>query len=143
MRPESPSAWRLVELGFRDVYDYVGSKMDWIDADLPFEGAIRGESLGYLADRSAPSCRPEELVGAVRARVAGRASCVVNDGGIVLGLLPAAATGTGRVADVMEEGPSTYRPHVTATEILPQAERRGLDEVMSLLRRAGFSGLCL
>ncbi len=32
------AAWRLETLSFGDVYDYVGSKMDWIGAGLPFEG---------------------------------------------------------------------------------------------------------
>jgi hypothetical protein len=32
------AAWRLEELGFRQVYDYVPSKIDWFANGLPREG---------------------------------------------------------------------------------------------------------
>jgi CBS domain-containing protein len=114
-------------MGFGAVYDYVGSKMDWIDSDLPFEGTVRGECLGLLAERSVPTCRPGESVSAARARMADRrASAVLNDDGVLLGLLPADRA-DGRVVDAMVEGPSTYRPHVTATELVARLERRRPD----------------
>ena len=116
-------------MGFGAVYDYVGSKMDWIDSDLPFEGTVREESLGFLAERSVPTCRPGEPVGAARARGADRrASAVLTGAGVLLGLLPADRAGEeGRVIDAMVEGPSTYRPHVTATELVARLERRRPD----------------
>ena len=104
--------------------------MDWIDSDMPFEGTVRQATLGFLADRSAPTCRPDEPVASVRERVADRQAGVVNETGVLLGLLPPHAGGSPRVEEVMIEGPSTYRPHVTAAEVLPQAERRNMDEVI-------------
>ena len=119
--------------------------MDWIYADLPFEGNIREETLGFLADRSVPTCRPDEPVAAALARAAGRGPCaVVNGSKVLLGLLPTDASGTGPVIDAMDEGPSTYRPHVPAAEVLPQAERRHRDPVIVTThegRLVGFVGL--
>lgn len=105
--------------------------MDWIDSDLPFEGTIREETLGFLADRSVPTCRSGELAAAARGRVADRRpSAVLNEDGVLLGLLADDGDGPGRVIDRMREAPSTYRPHVTAEEVLPQVERRRLDDVI-------------
>jgi hypothetical protein len=35
------AAWRLEAAGFGPVYDYAAGKMDWLAADLRFEGAAR------------------------------------------------------------------------------------------------------
>ena len=35
------AAWRLEEAGFGPVYDYKAGKIDWIAADLPFEGTAQ------------------------------------------------------------------------------------------------------
>ena len=32
------AAWRLEAAGFGPVYDYAAGKMDWLAADLPFQG---------------------------------------------------------------------------------------------------------
>lgn len=120
------AAWRLVEMGFNDVSDYVGSKMDWIDAGLPFEGTLAGETtLARLADPAVPTCGLDERTDGVRARL-GRwpLAVVVNDARVVLGVLRAAGAEPGRaVSEVMREGPSTYRPHVTAAELAPKLRR--------------------
>jgi CBS domain-containing protein len=122
------AAWRLESLGFGEVYDYVGSKMEWIGAGLPWEGSEASQpKLGDLANPNVPLCALDDTVGAVRAGLGQRAICLaINDERIVLGLVRAEALGPDddrRVSEVMQEGPSTYRPHVPATEM---AER--LDE---------------
>src|SRR6516165_9612523 len=35
------AAWRLEAAGFGPVYDYAAGKMDWLAADLPFEGTAQ------------------------------------------------------------------------------------------------------
>lgn len=122
------AAARLGSLGFTDVYDYVGSKMDWIGAGLPFEGArADGPHLAALADRSVPTCGLDETVGQVRGRLGDWELClVVDDHGIVLGLVRAEALAleeTRPISAVMQEAPRSHRPHVTPAEIKKQVER--------------------
>jgi rhodanese-related sulfurtransferase len=119
-------AWRLASVGFREVYDYVASKVDWIGAGLPFEGS-RAEQphLATLADRDTPTCAIDELAADVRRRTSDTQRCVVvNEHRVVLGLVAAEALDSNgaRIADVMQEAPRTFRPHVTAVEMIDQLD---------------------
>ena len=81
-------------MGFTRVYDYVAGKLDWLAAGLPTEGtnAMRPRAAD-LARKDVPTGRPDEHLEDVRARVgaAGWDACVVvNEAGVVLGLLRAA-----------------------------------------------------
>ncbi len=117
------AAWRLEHLGFAETYDYVGSKMDWIGEGLPFEGSLADQPrLSTLADPDVPTCAPDETVAQVRTRLGRWELCLVVAGTqrVVLGLVRAEALGMEddrQIVEVMQEGPSTYRPHVTAEEM--------------------------
>lgn len=116
------AAWRLESLGFDPVYDFVGSKMEWIGVGLPWEGTEASQlSLGTLANPDVAVCALDDTIGVVRARLGHHPVClVVNGERLVLGLVAAEALGSDDdlpVASVMQEGPSTYRPHVSATEM--------------------------
>ena len=89
------AAWRLESLGFGEIYDYVGSKMEWIGAGLPWEGSEASQpKLGDLANPNVLLCALDDTVGAVRAGLGQRPICLaVNDERIVLGLLRAEALG--------------------------------------------------
>jgi rhodanese-related sulfurtransferase len=64
------AAWRLEELGFTKVYDYVPSKIDWFANGLPREGkAAETPWTGDLARDDVPTCAPNDRVGDVRDRV--------------------------------------------------------------------------
>lgn len=122
------AAWRLESLGFEDVYDYVGSKMDWVGAGLPFEGTRAGQpSLQTLAEGDVPTCSLDDTVGDVRARVGDRGFCVVtNHARVVLGLVRAESLGTDdeqRIGGVSREGPKTIRPHLRPVDVLPEIEK--------------------
>lgn len=122
------AARRLESLGFAEVYDYVASKMDWIGAGLPFEGKrADGPHLATLADRSVPTCSPDEKVGDVRGRLDGWELCpVIDEHHVVLGLIRAEALAMepGRQVDtVMQEAPRTHRPHVTPEELKDKLDR--------------------
>ena len=118
------AAWRLESLGFTNVYDYAGGKLDWLAAGLPTEGSnTEAPRAGDLARNDVPTCEVQERLGEVAARVhgAGWTTCVVvNAERVVLGLLrtreleqePSALIG-----HVMRPGPSTFRPFVSATEM--------------------------
>ena len=117
------AAWRLEHLGFPETYDYVGSKMDWIGEGLPFEGTLADQPrLSTLADPDVPTCALDETVAQIRGRLGRWELCLVVTGPqrVVLGLVRAEALGMEddrRIVEVMQEGPSTYRPHVTAEEM--------------------------
>ena len=145
------AAWRLESLGFKQVYDYVDGKLDWLAAGLPSEGrnATRARA-GDIARRAVPTCGLEEPIRAVRERVAAAgwdACVVVNDERVVLGLLRAAELRNGHeepVERVMRPGPSTFRPHVSLEDIakflvahdLPNAPITTSDgRLVGLLRR--------
>lgn len=122
------AAARLGSLGFTDVYDYVGSKMDWVGAGLPFEGnRANGPRLATLAHRSVPTCGLDETVGEVRGRLGDWELClVVDDRDIVLGLVRAEVLdmeATRLISEVMQEAPRSHRPHVTPAELEKRLER--------------------
>ena len=124
------AAWRLERLGFTQTYDYVGSKMDWIGEDLPFEGTLADTPrLSTLAAPDVPTCTLDETVAQVRGRLGSWELCLVVAGPepVVLGLVRAEALGledTRPIVEVMQEGPSTYRPHVTAEEMSANLQSR-------------------
>ena len=106
------AAWRFEQLGATDVYDYLDGKMDWIGAGLPWDGSA--ELVSGHFDPRIPTCRADERVDKVAARVGSVDLCVVVIGaGVVNGVMrrPQLEQANGaRVADVMELGPATVRP---------------------------------
>jgi CBS domain-containing protein len=121
------AAWRLESLGFGEVYDYVGSKMEWIAAGLPWDGSDAAQpKLGDLTDGDVAVCALDDTVAVARAALGQRPIClVVNEQRIVLGVVRAEVLGADDnrpVSEVMDEGPSTYRPQVPATEMAERLE---------------------
>jgi predicted transcriptional regulator len=85
------AAWRLEQLGFAEVYDYVPGKSDWTAAGLPREGASADiPQAGDIVDRKVPTCGPHESLGDVLDRLPAGADglcVVVNEANVVLGTL--------------------------------------------------------
>src|SRR5919201_3152684 len=96
------AAWRLESIGFTQVHDYAAGKADWGSAGLPLEGT-RGSAtrVGAHLNRGIPTCRLDEQLSEVRARVRalGSTCFVVNDEQVVLGRL-------GRTALAGDDDPS-------------------------------------
>jgi len=99
------------------VHDYVAGKADWGSAGLPLEGTRGSDTrVGAYLRRDVPTCRLDERLSDVRARVraAGWDTCfVVNDEKVVLGRLGRAALAGEddvSVEEAMSAGPSTVRP---------------------------------
>ena len=116
------AACRLERLGFSEVYDYVPGKAAWLGMGLPADGSVSdSDRAGSVARHDVPTCGPEEPVGEVRARTQGWDTCVVVDGGVVLGVLD--VEGLERVEarttaeEAMRAGPSTFRPSITRREL--------------------------
>lgn len=127
------AAARLESLGFRDVYDYVAGKVDWLAAAMPTEGKIaQAPTAGSLARRDVPTCRLVEHVGDVRTKVreSGVDLCVVvNSDRVVLGVLrerELASPDDTRAEDAMRAGPSTFRPHVPIADMASYMSKHDL-----------------
>lgn len=102
----------------------MAGKLDWLAANLPFEGDSADQPrAGTVARDDVPTCRLDEKLGEIRSRVqeAGAKVCVVvNEEQIVLGLLRGDELDNrdeAVVEDVMGAGPSTFRPHVPIEEM--------------------------
>jgi CBS-domain-containing membrane protein len=96
--------------------------LDWLAFGLPVEGRAAGEpTVGQLADRGAPTCRPGERLADLRGRMGDRSWCaVLNEERILLGRVRRRQLGDAPEAaarDVMEPGPSTYRPSLPVAEM--------------------------
>src|ERR687885_272693 len=127
------AAWLLETVGFPEVAHYLGGITDWAAAGRPIEGHVAEEiTIGALARPDVLTCPLEARVDGILARMEreGRTTCfVVNDERVVLGRLYRSDLRAGRgplALDAMRVGPSTYRPDVTAREMLARMQQRGL-----------------
>lgn len=119
------AAARLEALGFTDVVDYSPGKAAWLGEGLPSEGLRRPEQrVSAIAEPDVPLVPANASVGEAAALVGdGEIGVVVTEGpdrtvlGVVrpetFGLDPATP-----VADVLQPGPSTFRPSMTIGELV-------------------------
>jgi predicted transcriptional regulator len=134
MSPRAAS--RLETLGFPRVYDYVAGKADWGSYGLPLDGhADSSTRVSGIAARDVPTCRLDELVADVTARL--RDDCdicvVTNDAHIVFGLLGRSALRSNqktRVEDAMTPGPSTIRPSARLEAITKRMHDQNLTRII-------------
>jgi len=111
-------------LGFREVYDYVAGKLDWMAAGLPTEGTNAGKPrAGEVSRKDVPTASLDERLGDVRERVRALgwdAVVVTNDERVVFGLLRSKELDKDpelRIEQAMRPGPSTFRPYVSIKEM--------------------------
>jgi CBS domain-containing protein len=137
-------------MGFARVYDYVAGKKDWGSYGLPHEGTNVPERLaGDIARRDVPTCRLDDGLGEVRARVraSGWDTCiVVNEQGVVLGRLgrkAIAADSDESVEQAMTPGPSTVRPSIGADALLERIRDRNLTSFLVTTPDGRLVGLAL
>jgi rhodanese-related sulfurtransferase len=118
------AAHRLTALGFREVYDYVPGKAAWLGDGLPSGGLRRPEQrVGGIADPKVPTVRAEATIGDARAAFGDGSdvAIVLNEHDVVLGLLRSETVGldpSTAVVDVVQPGPSTFRPSMTVRELV-------------------------
>ena len=115
----------------------MAGKVDWQASGLPTEGKRAGSPrVGERVRRDVSTCRLTDRLGEVakRVRAAGWDGCVVvNEQRVVLGLLHGQALdGSPQqlVEEVMEPGPSTFRPDVALEEMTAYMQQRQLDSVL-------------
>ena len=132
------------------MYDYVAGKLDWLAANLPFEGDSADQPrAGTVARDDVPTCRLDEKLGEIRSRVqeAGAKVCVVvNEERIVLGLLREDELDhrdDAVVEDVMGAGPSTFRPHVPIEEMAAYMTENEVESIPITTSEGRLVGLLL
>src|SRR5258705_12022820 len=81
------AAWRLEELGFSVVYDYVAGKADWTGAGLPTEGHEGRDTLPAFVTTDVVTAEPHDLLGDALERAANTTDLIVviNPVRVVLG----------------------------------------------------------
>lgn len=131
------AAWRLERLGF-EVHDYTAGKADWIASGMPSVRADRSERRALDgADRSPPTCRPDDNVESVDEPLV-----VINEQDVVLGRVrPGRYPGDATAEDVMEPGPTTVRAHEPFDALLDRMERRHVHEIIVTTPEGRLLGL--
>ena len=142
------AAWRLESLGFTEVYEYSAGKADWGAYGLPLEGkSSTSVRIKDIARPDVPTCGIEDRVGIARQRAKGWGTCiVVNEHRVVFGrLFKAELDGdpNARVGDVMRPGTSTFRPNVSAVEMLKYMDRKGHETSLVTTSDGRLVGLVL
>lgn len=127
------AACRLETLGYRQVYDYLPGKVDWLAHGLATEGDVSQEPRAIDAlRRDVVTCGLAGPAADVRDLLAPSPwgfAFVVSDGGILLGRLRKAALDghpDARAEAIMDPGPSTVRAHLPLREALERMRRHGL-----------------
>ncbi|MDQ3985167.1 MAG: CBS domain-containing protein [Actinomycetota bacterium] len=143
------AAWQLEALGFSEVYDFVGGKLEWISNGGKTEGlgphhAVAGEA----ADRDAVlACRVGDRVDEAARELDATPHdyCVVlNDRDIVLGRMRKkniVGLGDASVEMVMEPGPTTVRANEPAPALLERMEKRKVRAVLVTTSKGRLVGV--
>ena len=131
------AAWRLVSLGFREVFRYTRGKVDWLANGLPFEGAVsQAASAASLARPDVPTCRPHDRLEQLQTILEDDRwpTCVVvNDQRVVFGTLGRAdLDGDPRTTAEhrMHAGPPTVRGNAELPRLAEALSAAGLDSVL-------------
>jgi CBS-domain-containing membrane protein len=127
------AACRLATLGFKEVYDYMPGKVDWMARALPLEGEKADEPRAIdIARTDVVTCEQQDTIGAVHDRVTHSPygfAFVLGPGGVLLGRLRKAALEDDpdtNAQDAMEPGPSTTRPDTPPDELLAKLQHADL-----------------
>ncbi|MGH9053361.1 MAG: CBS domain-containing protein [Acidimicrobiia bacterium] len=144
------AACRLEALGYDRVYDYVDGIADWKAAGLPTEGTADPKQRVADATRfDVPTCRLDETIGDIRARVVdgGWDVCVVTDcDGMAIGRIRSTGfdTDADRLAvEVMEPGPSTVRPDGLLHPLVQRMQERDAPHVFVTTPQGKLIGILI
>lgn len=125
----SRAAWRLIELGYTQVYRYKPGKMDWLANGLPFEGEESGEQhAGDLAHRDVPTCHLADRIGEIRSLVSQKSwdvCVVINEAEVVMGFLG---------PDALQSDPGQTAEQAMQADIRTFRFNRKLDAVLKSMR---------
>ena len=104
-------------MGFKQVYRYAAGKLDWFAFGLPMQGGFASYLRAIdVVRRDVPTCRLKDQMGEVYRHcqdIGWKVCLVVTESNVVLGRLRReawAANPQTPVEEVMENGPTTFRP---------------------------------
>lgn len=119
-------------MGFDAVYDFTAGIADWKAAGLAVEGSEVGLTNVLAAARTdVPICRPEEVLGDVRARATAAGwdeALVVDCDNVVVGRIRGERWDHPddlKVESVMELGPTTVRPDGSLIDLSKRMDDKG------------------
>jgi CBS domain-containing protein len=127
------AAARLETLGFTRVYEYTPGKVDWLAAGLRAVGTeTTAPTVEDVIRADVPRFKPDDRLDSIAGRLHASGQdwgAIVDDGGVLLGRIRvdriADHDDPGQpVAEVMEEGPATYRPNVPLQELLDRMREK-------------------
>ena len=129
------AAWRLEAAGFGPVYDYAAGKMDWLAADLPFEGTAQ---LAGMFTRRDVATAAEDAPAAEALRLLDAQGfgpvLILNQAGVVMGAAYrdalASAPAEAATGSVMRFGVSTVRPSEDAAALADRMGDKGVVRVV-------------
>jgi hypothetical protein len=142
------AAWRLEELGFMGVYDFVGGKTEWIERGLPTDGT--GPFLflaGQILRPATATCGPDTLAGTVRRELPpdpDSVCAVTNDQGVVLGRVRRKDLPEDdgvRVETFMQLGPATVQPREELPALLDRMRRAEVKTILVTTSRGQLLGV--
>ncbi len=118
------AAWRLVSLGFTQVFRYTRGQADWLAHGLPTEGALpAGATAGSLARPDVPTCQLHDRLDQLHPILASdrwEVCVVVTEDRVVLGWLnrhDLRGDPHATAQAMMQPGPPTVRPHVSLAQL--------------------------
>ncbi|MFI7703363.1 CBS domain-containing protein [Nonomuraea sp. NPDC049480] len=129
------AAHRLERLGFGDVHDYGAGKMDWLAADLPYEGEAHLVSQNVRRDPVTAGLDDplDELTERILGDPAGLA-VVVDEDDVVQGVVGSrelkGADMSGTAEQAMRVGVTTVRPSEQLEPLIQRMDRAKVDHVV-------------
>ncbi|MCU1461171.1 MAG: domain containing protein [Acidimicrobiales bacterium] len=127
------AAWRLEQLQFEQVYDYVLGKTAWMASGRHVEGSLGDDQRVGALVQPLPTCRVDDEVGGVDLGTEPLA-VVLDDGGVLMGTVSAKVVASALpatlVEDVMTTGPSTFRPSLPIHEAFHHVEEHGVPRLL-------------
>ncbi|MBF8191859.1 rhodanese-like domain-containing protein [Nonomuraea sp. K274] len=140
------AAHRLDRLGFPEVHDYAVGKMDWLSADLPYDGEaalvsqhVRRDPVTAVLDEPL-----DELAERIIADPAGLA-VVVDADDVVQGVIGSrelkGADMSGTAEQAMRVGPTTVRPSEQLEPLIQRMDRAKVNHIVVTQVDGGLVGL--
>lgn len=133
----------LEAYGFDEVYDYKGSKTEWLGYGHLTDGTVRPATrAGALADPSVATIGPDDPLTAI-GEDARDPVVVLDERRVVLGTIDPRTIGStsATAIDVLQPGPATVRPSITASELAASMDEAGQDHVLVSLLDGRFVGI--
>jgi CBS domain-containing protein len=132
-------------MGFGEVYDFVGGKLEWLAHALPVEGVGPHHAVaGDVVDRDVVTCGPRAIAREIRATLEEREAsrCViVNDAGVVVGRVRREnVDGASDLAEALEPGPATVQLTEPLGPLTDRMEAANVDRILVTTPRGVLLG---